>query len=870
MKKSKNSSNSSVDQKQSKTQIGMTSLKSPSTDSTTSGSTPPTGRFTGQTSTENIDNALITSFGQNLYDLVSIIIWCPKHKKLGLSRIGSNKGLFFPYKPLATEKSWFDTVYELCKEVLKVRTETNSAKKYLGFTPPVLVHLLRIQIPSYYTFICRILFSTELNNDSKHPQNCCENTKTIQWFSGEDLIGLRVRELWGPEPIVFAEAITTDRLNRVANYTEFTIKEVLKFSPKEPPKTYQEELVKAGGFDEKEILRLFGQFIQHTFPSQYMTLHSFDNFMTRVGLADMAQGLQTDMPSLFRAFAYTGANYLSFNELLLGLCAMDRNTAHGGHTGELRSSYVFRYYNRSQYHSQSSHRSLDFEDMKCLAKDILISKSKTGQQINDNQLEAELKSIYQSIGVQYKDNIEIKLFIRSIGEKRLRGTATLLRCMSSPLQKSRSNRCYESIQIKQINTSTAIDQKMQKVMATCMRCRQKKYTLAAHTVKLSKDGTIVDPQENRNQSDVQKMAKSLKRMSDQCFLGSTNANIILDNLRSFANSSAITQANNDSSSGGSSGGSSSNLWNQKSTRNQLVDRIMKICSEVEPIFRKEWRVLKVSSPVYVLGDIHGNFKDLMLYDRSIMKMGPTCSAANYLFLGDYVDRGENSIECILYLLSHKILSPDKYSLLRGNHELRSVQLMFTFKNECTEKFGKQLGNQLWEAFNKVFDSMPICAIIDESIFCAHGGIPTSSQKIEELMKIPVPLDDCESQSPVAWQMLWNDPVTSQEFRDYTQLLRSQQAGQGAQPNTQVPGFLPNTKRGTAFYFSDEALKKFLSLNQLSHVIRAHEVIPNGYAFHMGGKCITIFSSSKYCGGLNESACALVNDEKIRIIKLETN
>ena len=86
----------------------------------------------------------------------------------------------------------------------------------------------------------------------------------------------------------------------------------------------------------------------------------------------------------------------------------------------------------------------------------------------------------------------------------------------------------------------------------------------------------------------------------------------------------------------------------------------------------------------------------------------------------------------------------------------------------------------------------------------------------------------------------------------------------------VPGFLPNTKRGTAFYFSDEALTKFLSTNQLSHVIRAHEVIPNGYAFHMGGKCITIFSSSRYCGGLNEAAVILVNDEKIRVVKIDTS
>jgi len=86
----------------------------------------------------------------------------------------------------------------------------------------------------------------------------------------------------------------------------------------------------------------------------------------------------------------------------------------------------------------------------------------------------------------------------------------------------------------------------------------------------------------------------------------------------------------------------------------------------------------------------------------------------------------------------------------------------------------------------------------------------------------------------------------------------------------LQGFLPNTKRGTAYYFSEDAVNKFLAANGLSHIIRAHEVIPSGYQFHMGGKVITVFSSSKYCGGLNESACALVDMEKIRIIKIDTS
>jgi diadenosine tetraphosphatase ApaH/serine/threonine PP2A family protein phosphatase len=447
----------------------------------------------------------------------------------------------------------------------------------------------------------------------------------------------------------------------------------------------------------------------------------------------------------------------------------------------------------------------------------------------------------------------------------LRGTSGLFRSTVSPLQQIRLKRCYESIQLIQVqNQMTGIDTKKERAKGTCQRCCDKRYTIAAHTVRLASDGTIVDPQDNKNQSDLAKMPRTLRKMSDTSFLGSTNANIIVDNLRTFADVSGLSS---NRSSNRQTPDSGQSLWASKNSRTQLFDKVMKICSDAESLLKKEPRVVKVSSPCYVLGDIHGNFHDLIIYEKVLWKMGPTCVSANYLFLGDYVDRGEHGLECILYLLSNKLLAPERYWLLRGNHELRTVQQQFTFHRECQDKFGIKSGLQIWEALNKVFDLLPICAIIDDSIFCSHGGIPTSVLKVEELMKIPCPMNDPENQSPSAWEMLWNDPVSNQEFTEFSKMLR-EQSGSSAYNNLQ--GFLPNTKRGTAYYFSEDAVNKFLAANGLSHVIRAHEVIPSGYQFHMGGKVITVFSSSKYCGGLNESACALVDMEKIRIIKVDTN
>lgn len=85
------------------------------------------------------------------------------------------------------------------------------------------------------------------------------------------------------------------------------------------------------------------------------------------------------------------------------------------------------------------------------------------------------------------------------------------------------------------------------------------------------------------------------------------------------------------------------------------------------------------------------------------------------FMGDYVDRGEHSVECILYLLAMKTLLPERFHLTRGNHEIRYIQQQFTFARECQDKFGVTTGNNIWEALNQVFDCMPLCSVIDDAV-----------------------------------------------------------------------------------------------------------------------------------------------------------
>ena len=202
-----------------------------------------------------------------------------------------------------------------------------------------------------------------------------------------------------------------------------------------------------------------------------------------------------------------------------------------------------------------------------------------------------------------------------------------------------------------------------------------------------------------------------------------------------------------------------------------------------------------ASPVYIFGDIHGNFRDLMIYDHLFWKTAPKGIAANCLFLGDYVDRGDYSVECLLYLLCMKNLMPNKIHLIRGNHEDRSVQKMYTFQRECVSKFGAQQGATLWELFNEVLDCMPLCAIVDEQVFTAHGGIPSCVSRVEELYNIAPDLPQPNLMSKPAWEMLWNDPLNMNDYKNAV-------AGLLDLTFPQLPqGCFPNNKRGTAYFYT---------------------------------------------------------------------
>lgn len=219
---------------------------------------------------------------------------------------------------------------------------------------------------------------------------------------------------------------------------------------------------------------------------------------------------------------------------------------------------------------------------------------------------------------------------------------------------------------------------------------------------------------------------------------------------------------------------------------QFAKDLFKLCQKVRHVLEREPSVVYLQSPCYIFGDIHGNLEDLHFFSDNIWRLGMNLTAGNFLFLGDYVDRGQSCLEVIAYLLSMKLQNPQKVFLLRGNHETRDVNGWEehygerSFIWQCRNRFGDDIGYRIWEACNQVFDRLPLAGVVDQDIFCVHGGIPrpvsysipgsvSTTTRIQDILKVPKVAginppyeheDDAYQQ--VASDCIWSDPASEEQ------------------------------------------------------------------------------------------------------------
>lgn len=226
-----------------------------------------------------------------------------------------------------------------------------------------------------------------------------------------------------------------------------------------------------------------------------------------------------------------------------------------------------------------------------------------------------------------------------------------------------------------------------------------------------------------------------------------------------------------------------------------------------------------------MGDIHGQFSDLL----RLFKMSGYPPTSNYLFLGDYVDRGPKSLETAILLLCYKIKYPCNFFLLRGNHEVAALNRVYGFYNECKNR----MSIKIWRTFQDVFNCMPIAALIENKILCCHGGLSPSLRSLDQLRRIVRPAEVYDS--GLLCDILWSDP------------------------DSKVTGWASND-RGVSFVFGSDVLSQFLQKMDLDIIVRGHQVVEDGYEFFGKRGLVTIFSAPNYCGEF-DNAGAVMNVDK---------
>ena len=258
-----------------------------------------------------------------------------------------------------------------------------------------------------------------------------------------------------------------------------------------------------------------------------------------------------------------------------------------------------------------------------------------------------------------------------------------------------------------------------------------------------------------------------------------------------------------------------------------ISTLCEITDSIIPVLRNDETLVNVSGKITVVGDIHGQLKDLI----RALSAGGFNEDSKYVFLGDYVDRGKNSLEVITLLYAIKLLYPENIVLLRGNHECEELTEFGGFLDECETKANREI----WERFCKTFDYLPLAAIINSSVFCVHGGLSPSLQTVEQIKKISRPTKIPEK--GLIADMLWSDP--DPRMKNFGKSIR-----------------------GDTCTWGQLAAKKFFSENDLNAIVRGHQVAKNGYSFPLiDENVVTLFSAEKKCGILsNKSAIMIVRED----------
>ena len=255
--------------------------------------------------------------------------------------------------------------------------------------------------------------------------------------------------------------------------------------------------------------------------------------------------------------------------------------------------------------------------------------------------------------------------------------------------------------------------------------------------------------------------------------------------------------------------------------------VLQLCERARSLISEESNVHSVRAPVTVVGDIHGQFHDLL----EMFKLGGYAPDTNYLFLGDYVDRGYYSVETVTLVVALKVRYPDRVTIIRGNHESRQITQVYGFYDECMRKYGNA---NAWRYCTDVFDYLGLSALVDGKALCVHGGLSPDIRTLDQVRTIDR-LCEIPHEGPFC-DMMWSDPEDLETWAV--------------------------SPRGAGWLFGRRVTQEFNEINGLELICRAHQLVQEGYKYMFNDQLVTVWSAPNYCYRCGNVAAILALDEKL--------
>ncbi|MBN1800939.1 MAG: metallophosphoesterase [Candidatus Lokiarchaeota archaeon] len=273
------------------------------------------------------------------------------------------------------------------------------------------------------------------------------------------------------------------------------------------------------------------------------------------------------------------------------------------------------------------------------------------------------------------------------------------------------------------------------------------------------------------------------------------------------------------------------------------DELSEILNAMKILLDKEFLLVELTQSdqekeVIIVGDLHGNLESLQKILDHIKDRKPEF----IVFLGDIVDRGRFQLECLVLICCLKIIDPNRYYILRGNHEEGDVNKRYGFYDVFVRKFKD---SKKFEEIENLYNSLPACLVLNDDILCLHGGIPSNIQALEKLKNTR--LSDLIGKelieyNQILYEIFWNDP------------------------KNHIEGFKPSYRGEGIKFFGRDAFDKFLNYNHLNRLVRSHECFTEGYKWYFHRRLLSIFSSFDYSGAQipNPASIAWLKDGELGV------